>query len=195
MRSKFISRLGVIVGSLLFCGVAFAHPGHGGHTGSFTDGIAHPLFGLDHLLAMIAVGVWAYQLGGRAKWLVPASFVSIMVVAGAMGMAGVALPMVEGGIALSLLVIGLLIAFSVSVSPVAGGVIVALFAVFHGYAHGAEMPAMASPWLYGAGFIIATAVLHAVGLLLAKCVDKKGLIVRLAGVAVAATGAWMMSAI
>jgi len=189
MRSKIISPL-IAIAALAFCGIAQAHPGHGG---GFAAGVEHPLSGADHLLAMIATGIWAYQLGGRAKWLVPACFVAIMAGAAGLGMAGVGLPMIEGGIAASLLVLGLLIAFAVSVRPAAAGVIVAVFAVFHGYAHGVEMPAMASPWLYGAGFVAATAALHGVGLLLGRSVAGKGLMLRAAGIAVATAGAWMMA--
>jgi urease accessory protein len=193
MRSKIISTLCLFLGTLFVCGTALAHPGHGADNSGFMDGISHPLFGMDHMLAMIAVGVWAYQLGGRAAWLVPASFVSIMACAGFMGMAGWHLPMVEGGIALSLLVIGLLVAFSVTVTPAAGGIIVALFAVFHGYAHGTEMPAMTTPWIYAAGFVVATALLHGAGYVMARHVDKQGIISRIAGALVAATGVWMLA--
>ncbi|MES2026690.1 MAG: HupE/UreJ family protein [Pseudomonadota bacterium] len=190
MRSKIISPL-IAIAALAFCDIAQAHPGHGG---GFVAGVEHPLSGVDHLLAMIAVGIWAYQLGGRAKWLVPVCFVAIMAGAAGLGMAGVGLPMIEGGIAASLLVLGLLILFAVSVRPAVAGAIVAMFAVFHGYAHGAEMPAMASPWLYGTGFIVATAALHGLGLMFGRSVASKALILRAVGIAIATAGAWMMAA-
>ena len=138
MNSTFI-RWCIALMSVAFSSIAQAHPGHGG---GLLAGIAHPLFGLDHVLAMVAVGVWAFQLGGRARWLVPASFVALMAVACGAGIAGVALPLVEAGIATSVLVLGLLIAFAVRVTPAFGAGIVALFAIFHGHAHGAEMPLM-----------------------------------------------------
>lgn len=191
MSSKFI-RGCIALGAVVFYGVANAHPGHGG---GLMAGVAHPLFGLDHLLAMVAVGVWAYQLGGRATWLVPASFMGLMVVAGGAGMVNIGLPMVEIGIAMSVLVLGFLIAFSVRVTPAIGAAIVALFALFHGYAHGAEMPLMGSAWQYGIGFIVSTAALHGVGLVLGKGMDKKGWLLRAVGAMVAASGAWMMTAI
>lgn len=191
MSSKFI-RGCIALATVVFCGVANAHPGHGG---GLMAGVAHPLFGLDHLLAMVAVGVWAYQLGGRATWLVPASFVGLMAVAGGAGMVNIGLPMVEIGIAMSVLVLGCLIAFSVRVTPAIGAAIVALFALFHGYAHGAEMPLLGSAWQYGIGFIVSTAALHGVGLVLGKGMDKKGWLLRAAGAMVAASGAWMMTAI
>ena len=189
MNSKFI-RWCIALMSIAFCGIANAHPGHGG---GLVAGITHPLFGLDHLLAMVAVGVWAFQLGGRAKWLVPASFVALMAVAGGVGMAGIALPMVESGIATSVLILGLLIAFSVRVTPALGAFIVALFAIFHGHAHGAEMPLLGSAWQYGIGFVASTAALHGLGLALGKGLNKQSLWLRAGGVAVAASGAWMLA--
>lgn len=191
MNRKFI-RWCIALMSVAFCGIANAHPGHGG---GLMAGIAHPLFGLDHVLAMVAVGVWAFQLGGRAKWLVPASFVALMAVAGGVGMAGIGLPMVEIGIAASVLILGLLIAFSVRVTPAIGAGIVALFAIFHGHAHGAEMPLLGSAWQYGIGFVLATAALHGLGLALGKGLDKQSLVLRATGAMVAASGAWMMTGV
>ena len=190
MNSTFI-RWCIALMSVAFSSIAQAHPGHGG---GLLAGIAHPLFGLDHVLAMVAVGVWAFQLGGRARWLVPASFVALMAVAGGAGIAGIALPLVEAGIASSVLVLGLLIAFAVRVTPAFGAGIVALFAIFHGHAHGAEMPLMGSAWEYGIGFVLSTAALHGLGLALGKSFDKQSLWLRAAGVMVAASGAWMMVA-
>ena len=155
-----------LTGAALFLTVlpsaAFAHPAVF-HTSPFLDGIAHPLSGLDHILAMVAVGLWAAQQGGRALWAWPAAFVGIMLLGGALGMAGVALPMVEPAIAASVLVLGLLIA-TASALPVAGGAaLVALFALFHGNAHGLEA-ATGGVAAYAAGFAIATALLHGAGL-------------------------------
>ena len=189
MSSKYM-RGGLALMAMTACGVANAHPGHGG---GLLAGVSHPLFGLDHLLAMVAVGVWAYQLGGRARWLVPASFVALMAVAGGVGMTHIGLPMVEIGIATSVLVLGILIAFSVRVSPAIGAAIVALFALFHGYAHGVEMPLLGSAWQYAMGFVVATAALHGVGFVLGKGLDKQGWLMRAAGAVVAASGAWMMA--
>lgn len=191
MNRKFI-RWCIALMSVAFCGIANAHPGHGG---GLMAGIAHPLFGLDHVLAMVAVGVWAFQLGGRAKWLVPASFVALMAVAGGVGMAGIGLSMVEIGIAASVLILGLLIAFSVRVTPAIGAGIVALSAIFHGHAHGAEMPLLGSAWQYGIGFVLATAALHGLGLALGKGLDKQSLVLRATGAMVAASGAWMMTGV
>lgn len=178
---------------MIFSGIAQAHPGHGG---GYMAGIAHPFTGLDHVLAMLAVGIWAAQLGGRARWLVPGSFVALMAVAGSAGMAGIgALPMAESGIATSVLLLGLLIAFSVKLPTVLGAGIAGLFAIFHGYAHGAEMPMLSAPWQYGAGFVLSTAVLHGLGLLLGQGLNKQAIGLRAVGAAIAASGAWMMMAI
>lgn len=189
MNSKSI-RWCIALMSVAFSSIAHAHPGHGG---GMMAGIAHPLFGFDHLLAMVAVGIWAYQLGGCAKWLVPASFVALMAVAGGVGMAGIGLPMVEAGIAASVLVLGLLIAFAIRVTPAFGAGIVALFAIFHGHAHGAEMPLLGSAWQYGIGFIVSTAALHGLGMALGKGCAKQALWLRAAGAMVAAAGAWMIA--
>ena len=175
----------------VFSGIAQAHPGHGG---GYMAGIAHPFTGLDHVLAMLAVGIWAAQLGGRARWLVPASFVALMAVAGSAGMAGIALPLVEGGIATSVLLLGLLIAFSVKLPVALGASIVSLFAVFHGYAHGVEMPLLSAPWHYGIGFMLSTAALHGMGLLLGRGLHKQAIGLRAVGALIAASGAWMMMA-
>jgi len=122
--------------------LASAHPGHDGHelTWDFSGGFAHPLSGWDHLLVMIAVGLWAAQLGGHARWLVPAAFAGVMALGAALGEEGVTFPGIEQGIAASVLVLGLLIAAAVRLPVTAGAALVGVFAIFHGLAHGAEMP-------------------------------------------------------
>lgn len=189
MRTNF-THWCIALTAITFSNIADAHPGHGGDA---MAGIVHPLLGLDHLLAVLAVGVWAAQLGGRAKWLVPASFVSLMALASSIGMAGIALPMVESGIATSVLLLGLLIAFSVNMTPALGASAVGLFAVFHGYAHGVEMPTLATSWQYGFGFVLSTSVLYGIGLVLGQGLQKQRLWLRAAGVLVAASGVWMVA--
>ena len=142
---------------------AFAHPAVNG-VHDLLHGFYHPLGGIDHVLAMVAVGVLAAQLGGRALWLVPAAFVGVMAAAGVAGMAGLAIPYVEVGIALSLIVLGAVIALQISMPLAAAMALVGFFAIFHGHAHGTEMPATASGALYGLGFVSATALLHLVGI-------------------------------
>jgi urease accessory protein len=164
--SSTLLRLAVPLG-LVLPTAAFAHTG-AGDTHGFMHGFIHPISGIDHILAMVAVGLFAAQLGGRALWLVPASFVGAMALAGALGAAGISLPFVEVGIAASIIALGLIVAFEakppVAVAVAVAMALVAFFAIFHGHAHGAELPADASGLAYGAGFIVATAFLHAIGI-------------------------------
>jgi urease accessory protein len=140
---------------------ALAHTGLE-HATSFWSGVLHPLTGPDHVLAMVAVGLWAGVNGGRAVWAWPVAFVSVMLVGGALGMMGVTLPMVEPGILASVIVLGLLVLTAARVPVVVGALLVGVFAVLHGYAHGAELPTEAAAISYSAGFALATALLHAV---------------------------------
>jgi urease accessory protein len=142
---------------------ALAHVGHGSASG-LMHGFTHPITGIDHVLAMVAVGVLAVQLGGRALWLVPLSFVGIMVIGGALGMAGIPLPFAELGVALSVVIFGLAIALPFRLQRLAAVALAGFFALFHGHGHGAEMPAAASALYYTMGFIASTALLHATGL-------------------------------
>ena len=149
--------------ALLAPTAALAHTGVG-DTSGFGHGFGHPISGMDHVLAMVMVGVFAAQLGGRALWLVPATFVAVMALGGALGAAGVDVPFVETGIALSVIVLGAVVALNVKAPVAAAMGLVGLFAVFHGHAHGAEMPEDAGGLAYAAGFMLATALLHATGL-------------------------------
>ena len=143
--------------------VALAHVGIGSTSG-LARGFMHPLSGLDHQLAMILVGIFAYQLGGRALWLVPLTFVSVMAVGGFLGILAIPIPFVEIGIAISVIVLGAIVAFDIK-TPVAVTMgVVGLFAIFHGHAHGSEMPMDASAVAYGIGFMLATALLHTIGI-------------------------------
>jgi urease accessory protein len=169
--------------------LAGAHPFHGA-TNGFSGGFTHPLSGLDHILAMVAVGLWAAQLGGRSRWMIPTAFVSLMIVGGALGMAGVHVPAVESGIAASVLVLGLLIAGAVRLLMFAGMALVGLFAIFHGHAHGTEIPAAASGLTYAVGFVLATIALHAAGIGLGLLAQKRmaAPALRFAGAAIALVG-------
>jgi urease accessory protein len=184
MNLKKHSRTFALATLGLFAGTASAHTGDHAVTG-FVSGLAHPLLGLDHLFAMIAVGLWAAQQGGRAFWAVPAAFVGAMVVGGGLAWSGIALPQVETAIALSVLVLGLLIATRRQWAVTAGMALAAGFALFHGYAHGLEMPLAASPALYGLGFVLATLGLHGLGIA-ASLLGRRA--VQLAGAGIAATG-------
>ncbi|MEQ8308175.1 MAG: HupE/UreJ family protein [Hoeflea sp.] len=142
---------------------ALAHTGEG-MTGGFLSGLMHPIFGWDHVVAMVAVGLWGAVLGSPAIWILPITFPLIMALGAALGIAGITVPFIEVGIALSGVVLGLLVLFLVRAPVAVAGVIVAFFAIFHGYAHGTELPAAANPYAYAVGFVIATGILHAVGI-------------------------------
>ena len=152
---------------------AYAHPAIGEAAG-FSHGFAHPISGLDHVLAMVMVGVFAFQLGGRATWLVPTTFVLVMALGGVLGATGVNIPFVETGIALSVVVLGAIVALNVKAPLAVTLGIIGLFAIFHGHAHGAEMPENAAGAAYAAGFMIATALLHAAGLTLGYLIGRAG---------------------
>jgi len=172
--------------------VASAHPGAGIPHG-FLHGFEHPLSGWDHLLAMFAVGLWAAQRGGRAVWALPLTFVAAMVAAGAIAMSGVGLPGVEAGIVASVFVLGLLIALATRIPAAAALALIALFAAFHGAAHGSEMPAGVGGVTYAAGFATATAALHLAGAVLGIALQRglrsrPQVWVRMAGASVCAAG-------
>ena len=152
---------------------ALAHTGIGGASG-FALGFWHPIGGLDHVLAMVAVGAFAVRLGGRAVWLVPAAFVAMMAVGGFAGLEGIQLPFVEAAIALSVVVLGLTVAFQWKLPVAAASALVGLFAIFHGHAHGSEMPVDASGVGYAMGFMLATASLHVAGIGLGLAVGRVG---------------------
>lgn len=141
---------------------AFAHLNPQEH-GSFAAGFSHPLFGLDHVLVMVAVGLWAAQIGGRALWAVPTAFVAMMAVGFALATAGIDLPFVEPAILASVVALGLLVAMAVRLDAAASAAVVGLFALFHGHAHGGELGS-AGALPFAVGFMIATAALHTAGI-------------------------------
>jgi urease accessory protein len=180
----------VLPGLLPFA--ALAHTGAGSVSG-LGAGWAHPFSGMDHMLAMFAVGLWAAQLGGRAIWAVPLSFVGMMIAGGVLGLSGVHIPLVEAGILASLLVLGLLVAFAVRLPLLAGSLLVGAFALMHGHAHGAEMPAALDGLAYATGFVAATAMLHAAGILAGMALQRFNVekLTRLAGGFVALAGVYL----
>jgi urease accessory protein len=183
----------LVAGLVLASGPALAHS-FGAPGAGFAAGFGHPLLGLDHLLAMIAVGLWASQLGGRAVWRVPATFVVALALGALLAVTGLSLPAVEPGIMASMLVVGLLTALAVRLPTTAGMTIVALFALCHGHAHGAEMPEAAQPLLYGLGFVLASALLHGAGVGFGLTALRLAAprLTRAAGAAVALAGAWAL---
>jgi urease accessory protein len=187
--------LGAVAAVLLGTGhPAFAHGGFD-HTlvlasGSFATGFAHPWTGLDHMLALLTVGLWAGLNGGRALWAWPAAFVGATLAGGALGMAGVFVPLAEPGILASVVILGLLVLTAARLPLAPGAALIVLFALLHGHAHGAELADGAAAGPYMAGFALATALLHAIGIAIAWA-GRDGVgahLVRWAGAAVAAAG-------
>jgi len=194
-----MSMLRIPLGALiaLVPALAFAHTGVGDATG-FAHGFSHPFGGLDHVLTMLAVGLFAAQLGGRALWLVPLSFVAVMALGGALGAAGAKLPLAEIGIGLSVIALGLAIALELGVPTVAAMGFVALVALLHGHTHGTEMPETVSGLAYGAGFASATALLHATGIGLGTTIGFAGAsrrVVQAGGGTIALAGAAILGGI
>lgn len=170
--------------------IASAHSGEG-ITGGFVSGLAHPVFGWDHVVAMVAVGLWGAVLGKPAIWILPIVFPLVMAVGAAMGVAGIPVPFIEAGIALSGVVLGLMIVFMIKTPLAVAAVLVGLFAIFHGHAHGTELPDAANPIAYAIGFVIATGLLHLVGILFGTLMGF-GIgkwIVRAGGAAISLVGA------
>jgi urease accessory protein len=143
--------------------VAYAHEG-GGLAGGFSSGFLHPVKGLDHVVAMVAVGLWGVFLGQPAIWLLPVVFPLVMAIGGALGVMGIPVPAVETGIAVSAIVLGLMVLLAARPPIAMAAVIVAAFAIFHGHAHGTELPSSSNALAYSLGFVIATGLLHLTGI-------------------------------
>jgi urease accessory protein len=179
----------------VFCSPAesWAHVGSG-EAGGFVTGLMHPISGMDHVLAMIAVGLWGAQLGPPAMWVLPVAFPMVMAFGGMLGLMGIPVPGIEIGIAVSAIVLGIMVLFETKPPLWVAAVIVAFFAIFHGHAHGTELPAGQSGMLYSVGFVMATGCLHGVGITIGLVhrwpVGQK--ILRAAGGAVAAAGCYFL---
>jgi urease accessory protein len=176
---------------------AFAHPGH--NVAGLATGLMHPFSGLDHLLAMLAVGLWAAQgntkkRSGRRVWLLPATFMTMLAVGASITLFYQSLPLVETGIATSVLALGLLIALSLRLPVMLSVAVTALFGLMHGYAHGLELPDSAAPSAYALGFLAATAMLHLTGItagILTR--NRYAFLAKSLGIVIAASGAWMLA--
>lgn len=151
---------------LLAPALATAHIGQGDVGGGFVAGVLHPVLGLDHVIAMVAVGMWGAQLGAPAIWLLPVTFPLVMAFGGVLGAMGVPVPGIEVGIALSAVALGAMVAFAARPPLWVAAVLVGLFAIFHGHAHGAELPESANAIAFSVGFVVATGTLHACGILI-----------------------------
>ncbi|MBK9160520.1 MAG: HupE/UreJ family protein [Nitrosomonadales bacterium] len=195
MNRKILSRAVTIVLGTLLPSLAYAHVGIGDASG-FTHGFTHPFSGLDHVCAMLAVGLWAAQSGGRSVWVVPLSFVGVMAVGGMLPALGIALPFVEQGIVLSVLLLGVLIATAIRMPLWLSCGMVGLFALWHGHAHGAEMPALVSGMSYAVGFVLTTALLHIAGIAFGLGMQRltREHAIRFAGTGIALCGVYLIAA-
>ena len=172
-------------------GVAYAHDGTNLALGGFLSGLVHPVLGYDHLLAMLSVGILSAQIGGRAIWTVPATFVSVMAVGGFLGLIDIGLTATEFGIAVSLVILGSVIAAERRLSILVAMVGVGFFAIFHGYAHGSEVPETAEPFLYALGFLMGTALIHITGVVIgdiSRHYERGKIILRVGGALIALIG-------
>ncbi len=186
-RQSLTKILSVIFG-LSVLSVANAHGVQGG---GLINGLMHPVFGPDHLLAMVAVGILSVQIGGRAIWTVPSAFLIFMLFGGILGMNDVPFPAVETGIALSVVILGIAIALATKLPTLLAMAFVGIFGMFHGYAHGMEMPTVAEPALYATGFILSTAGLHIAGVfigVISHKIPKGDIVLRVIGAFIAAVG-------
>lgn len=178
-------QLSVAAATALIPAIAFAHTGSGTNA-DFMHGFFHPITGIDHILAMVAVGIVAYQIGGRALWLIPVSFILGMALGGVLGLSNVNVPFVELSIALSVIALGAAVALGITAPVAAVMAVVGLFAIFHGHAHGTEIPENASGLAYAIGFVGATGLLHlsgiGIGLLIGRVSEsRERTVVRIAG--------------
>jgi urease accessory protein len=194
MSPRRLSKFAVATAIAVLPTLVEAHPGHGpgAELGvGFHAGLLHPWSGLDHLLAMVAIGMWAAQLGGRTRWMLPMCFVSLMLVGASVGFAGVASNAVEQGIAASVLILGLALASAKRVPLLLSMVLTGCFAIFHGYAHGVELPAQSSALSYLFGFVLSTTALHLMGLAIGHRLTNNA-VLRWTGAVIALSGAAML---
>jgi len=180
----------LVSATVVASGPASAHAGTG-LAGGFNMGLAHPLTGFDHLLAMISVGLWGAVLGRPLIYVLPVVFPGVMVLGGVLGMFGIPLPSIELGIALSVVVLGTCIALTVRAPVWAAALVVGTFALFHGYAHGRELPSAADPLGYSAGFVLATGLLHVFGICVGF-VNGGAAVTRCIGCLIGAAGVWFL---
>lgn len=193
-RVPFLWRIPSVAAVLMFMSAsAFAHTTPGQAQG-FITGFLHPLSGLDHVLAMVAVGIWGAQLKRPAIWVLPVAFPLVMSIGGVLGVRGVPLPGVEIGVAASAAVLGIVILLELRPPLWVAGAIVATFAIFHGHAHGTELPKAASPLTYALGFVLATGTLHVCGILfgLLEAWPAGPKLLRTAGALIAAIGVFLL---
>ena len=176
--------------AIFWCSPLFAHTDVASLQGGFISGFTHPILGLDHVVAMVAVGLWGAFLGKPAIWILPVVFPLVMAFGGALGVAGIDIPFIEAGIAFSGIVIGLAVAFAIRPPIWIAAVIVGTFAIFHGHAHGTELPNSANPLIYSIGFVTGTGLLHLAGIVIGELTRWSWgkVAVRVAGAGIALIG-------
>lgn len=181
---------------LLATSPVYAHPLHGA-VGGFAGGLLHPLLGIDHLLAMVAVGIWAAQLGGAALWKVPLAFIGTLLIGAVIGMAGIGLPMIEPMVAASVMALGIAISLRAQLPTALASLVVAAFALFHGHAHMTELPAAVSVFTYVAGFTLTTVLLHGIGIVTGYLLQRHTpvAVLRAGGIGLAGVGVWLLAGI
>ena len=193
MRSHLSFKLTICLFALMISSPAFAHISEEGLKGGFISGYIHPLLGWDHVAAMVAVGIWGAFLGRRAIWILPIVFPFVMIIGGILGMLGVPVPFIVPGIALSSIIIGLAIAFKWQAPLSLASIIVGLFAIYHGYAHGQNLPVASNPIAFAFGFVLGSGTLHLIGILFSlldryrwgvRSLQLAGVIIALVGLAV-----------
>jgi urease accessory protein len=192
---RYATRAMSLILALLAASPALAHTG--GAVGGLTAGLLHPVTGLDHVVAMLAVGLWGGILGGAAVWQLPVLFPIVMAFAGALGALGVPLPGIETGIALSGIVLGVMVLLMLRPPMPLALAMVGAFAIFHGHAHGTELPEAANPITYAIGFVVATGALHLLGIAFGRLMTFPwgNVAVRAAGAAIALTGGAFLTGI
>lgn len=195
MKNRSILQFVSLSSFILFSQILYAHTTHA-HSNGFVAGIGHPVLGLDHLLAMVAVGIVSARMGGKAIWTIPLIFVINMLSGGIIGGYFPNFQFIEYGIVGSVITLGLVIALGKNIKQLIAMLFVGLFGLFHGYAHGTEMPAMADPLLYGVGFVTGTIGLHLCGVIIGLGADKiprGGDILRISGAVMSATGIYIFT--
>ena len=191
MKKKFVHSILLAMVLSLIPSIVYAHDGSVLPLGGFLSGLVHPVLGYDHLLAMLSVGILSAQIGGRAIWTVPATFVTVMALGGILGFINIGLRSTELGIAASLVILGSIIAAERKLPVRLAMVGVGFFAIFHGYAHGSEMPQTAEPVAYAAGFLTGTALIHIAGVVIgdiARHYQRGPSVLRVGGLLIAITG-------
>ncbi|BEU03765.1 urease accessory protein UreJ [Agarivorans sp. OAG1] len=185
--------LSILAAMLLLSFNASAHEVTG-FGGGFVSGFVHPVLGVDHVVAMIAVGLWGALLGAPAIWVLPVVFPLVMAFGGVLGIIGLPIPAVETGIATSAVVLGGMIAFALKPHLLVAAIVVAIFAIFHGHAHGTELPQSATPLAYSIGFVLSTGLLHLCGIVFGQLVRAPAgrVLIQATGGVIATAGVWIL---